>query len=53
MLPLNAEVEVDRRAGESPTLVRPPNGDAKAMRRFEKEIAKVLGAAIRDAGPLR
>lgn len=53
MLVLNAEAEVDRRAGEVPPLTRPPNGDGKALQRFEKEIAKVLGAAIRDAGSVR
>lgn len=50
---LNAEAEIDRRAGESSALVRPPNGDAKALQRFEREIARVLGAGIRDAGPLK
>jgi hypothetical protein len=50
---LNAEAEIDRRAGESAVLVRPPNGDAKALQRFEREIARVLGAGIRDAGPLK
>ena len=50
---LNAEAEVDRRAGESAALVRPPNGDAKALQRFEREISRLLGSAIRDAGPLR
>lgn len=52
-LTLNAEGEVDRRAGEVPVLIRPPNGDSKALQRFEREIAKILGAGIRDAGPLR
>ena len=50
---LNAEGEIDKRAGEAGTLVRPPNGDAQALQRFEREIAKIIGAAIRDAGPLR
>ncbi len=50
---LNAEAEVDRRAGEGGPLVRPPNGDAQALQRFEKDIAKIIGAAIRDAGPVR
>ena len=49
----NSEAEIDRRAGETVGLVRPPNGDANALQRFEKEIAKILGSAIRDAGPLR
>lgn len=52
-LALHAEGEIDRRAGELIGLVRPANGDAKALQRFEREIAKILGAAIRDAGPLR
>ena len=50
---LNAESEVDRRAGEVPLLIRPANGDGKALQRFESEIAKILCAAIRDAGPVR
>lgn len=50
---LHAEDELDKRAGEVMGLVRPPNGDAKALQRFEREIARVLAAAIRDAGPLR
>ncbi len=52
-LVLNAEPEIDKRAGNTMGLTRPPNGDAKALQRFEKEIARVLGSAIRDAGPLR
>jgi hypothetical protein len=50
---LNAEAEVDRRAGESGPLVRPPNGDAKALQRFEKEIARIIASALRDAAPLK
>ncbi len=50
---LNAENELDQRAGEAIGLIRPPNGDAKALQRFEREIARVLAAAIRDAGPVR
>jgi len=50
---LNAEAEVDKRAGAAPVLIRPPNGDAKALHRFEREISRILGAALRDAGPLR
>lgn len=50
---LNAEGEVDRRAGEMGALVRPPNGDAKALQRFEREIAGIIGAALRDARPLK
>ena len=33
--------------------LRPANGDAKALHLFEKEIAKILGAALLDAGALR
>jgi hypothetical protein len=50
---LNAEGEVDKRAGETGLLVRPPNGDAKALQRFEREIARIIGAALRDAGPVK
>ena len=52
-LALNAEPELDKRAGEAGVLVRPPNGDAKALQRFEKDIARILADSIRDAGPLR
>lgn len=50
---LHSENELDQRAGEAIGLTRPPNGDARALQRFEKEIARVLAAAIRDAGPVR
>lgn len=50
---LNAEREVDRRAGDTGSLIRPPNGDAKALQEFEKQIALIIGDALRDAGPLR
>lgn len=49
---LHAEREIDRRAGESGPLTRPPNGDAQALQKFEKSIGKIIAAAIRDAGPL-
>jgi hypothetical protein len=50
---LNAEAEVDRRAGESGPLIRPPNGDAKALQRFERDIARIIASALRDAAPLK
>ena len=50
---LNAEAAVDRRAGEKIGLARPANGDFKAIQKFEKEIAKIIAAALRDAGPPR
>ena len=50
---LHADAQVDRRAGESGPIVRPPNGDALALQRFELEIAKLLADGIRDAGPVR
>jgi len=53
VLLLNAEGEVDKRAGEAMPLVRPPNGDAQALQRFEREIAKIIAAALRDSPPLR
>lgn len=52
-LTLHAEGEVDKRAGEAPNLTRPPNGDAHALQRFEREIAQIIGSALRDAPPLR
>lgn len=50
---LHADAEIDKRAGESGPLVRPPNGDALALQKFELEIARILAAGMRDAGPLR
>lgn len=49
---LNAEAEVDRRAGEAGPLVRPANGDAQGLQRFEREIGRIIAAGLRDAGPL-
>ena len=50
---LHAEGELDKRAGEAGSLIRPPNGDALALQRFEKQIAGIIGSAMRDAGPIR
>ena len=50
---LNAESEIDRRAGETGPLVRPANGDAQALQRFERDIGRIISSAIRDARPLR
>jgi hypothetical protein len=52
-LALHAEGQIDKRAGETPPLVRPPNGDAQGLQRFEREIGNILAAGLRDAGPLR
>ena len=49
---LQAEREIDRRAGEGGPLTRPPNGDAQALQKFETSIGKIIAAAIRDAGPM-
>lgn len=53
LLLLNAENEIDQRAGEIPPLNRPPNGDPIALQRFEREIARLIGSALRDAGPVK
>lgn len=50
---LHAEPQIDQRAGERGTLVRPSNGDFTALQQFEREIAHILSHALRDAGPLR
>jgi hypothetical protein len=52
-LMLNAETEIDRRAGEAGPLVRPANGDAQGLQRFERELGRIIAAAIRDAAPLK
>jgi len=50
---LHAEAEVDRRAGEAGALTRPPNGDALALQRFEREFGCIIASGIRDAGPIK
>jgi len=50
---LNAEADVHKRAGEAGPVVRPPNGDALALQRFERQIAGIIGSALTDAGPIR
>ena len=50
---LNSEGEVDRRAGDVGSMTRPPNGDLKGLQKFEADIANIIGAGIRDAGPVR
>jgi hypothetical protein len=50
---LHAEAAVDRRAGEAVGFVRPPNGNFKAIQNFEREIARIIAAALRDVGPPR
>lgn len=50
---LNAESALDRRAGETVGLMRPANGDFKGLQRFEREIARIIAAALRDSPPLR
>ena len=50
---LNSERSLDSRAGETGSLTRPPNGDLKGLQKFEADIANIIGAGIRDAGPVR
>ena len=50
---LNSEGDVDKRAGETGSMTRPPNGDLKGLQKFEADIANIIGAGIRDAGPVR
>jgi hypothetical protein len=52
-LTIHAGGEIDTRAGEAAPLVRPPNGDGKALQRFEWEIARIISSALRDAPPIR
>jgi hypothetical protein len=52
-LMLHAEAAIDKRAGETGPLVRPANGDAQGLQKFERDIGKIFAAALRDAGPLR
>ena len=50
---LHSEGELIQRARESGRLMRPPNGDMQALIQFEKSIAALVSAAIKDAGPIR
>lgn len=52
-LALSAEAEIYKRAGDVSGLTRPANGDANALKKFEREIARVISAAVKDAGPIR
>ena len=52
-LMLHAEAAIDKRAGETGLLVRPANGDAQGLQKFERDIGKIFAAALRDAGPIR
>lgn len=52
-LMLHAEAAIDKRAGETGPLVRPANGDAQGLQKFERDIGKIFAAALRDAGPIR
>lgn len=47
---LRSEREIDRRAGERGTLIRPPNGDFSGLQQFELAIADILANAFRDSG---
>jgi hypothetical protein len=50
---VHAESEIDARAGEVGVLVRPPNGDSRAIEEFDIKIAGIIGLALRDAGSIR
>lgn len=39
---LNSEQEIIRAARESERLIRPPNGDIKALQKFERKLSKLL-----------
>lgn len=47
---LEAEAQLDQRAGESGSLTRPANGDFAALQRFEWELSVIIAHALRDAG---
>lgn len=48
---LSAESDLDRRAGEVGTLIRPPNGDANGIKEFDRQIARMIARALNDAAP--
>jgi hypothetical protein len=52
LLLLHAEGEVTRRAGQHGPMIRPPNGDMAGLELFERELARLLAPALRDATPL-
>ena len=53
LLVRNAEDHILGRARSAPRLSRPPNGDVPALVEFEREVARVLSAAFRDAPALK
>lgn len=52
-LVINAEAELIERARANGRTIRPPNGDLAAIEAFEKVIAGVLQAGLRNARPIR
>ncbi len=48
----HAESEILAQAREAEELERPPNGDPVALARFERQLAQILSAALRQAAPL-
>lgn len=53
LLLVNAEQELLDRARSSAPLVRPPNGDMPALAEFDKAVAAVVAAGLRNARAIR
>lgn len=53
LLVLQSAGDIERRATEHGPMVRPSNGDMAALHRFDRELARIIGAALRDASPLQ
>lgn len=50
---IHAEAELIKHAQAFGPLVRPANGDAPALARFEEDISRIVSEALRNAPPLR
>lgn len=50
---INAEAELVDRAKAQGRVIRPPNGDHAAIEEFERTVASVLHAGLRDARSLK
>lgn len=53
LLVLQSAGDIERRATEHGPMVRPSNGDMAALHRFDRELARIIGSALRDAPALQ
>lgn len=53
LLLLHAEGAIQQRAADHGPMLRPANGDMAGIERFERQLAQILAAGLRDGAPLR